>query len=532
MRQWEDPVGVGAPWLAQFFAVLSLAMHSYHTIDDEPPEFRGKSLHLAGEYRSLAAQTLQSHDFLMPVPNIVEALILYVHSEYARRRDVDIGIWLLDGIIVRLALRMGYHRDPKHYPNISPFAGEIRRRVWTFIRQTDLLFSFQLGLQCMIRTGDYDTELPHNVYDEEFKEDSTKIPESRPISEITEISYMIAKARISFAFAKVVEHLQAVKSSTYEDVERLDNELEGARRQIPPLLRMQSMHDSKMDPGALVMQRINLAVLYNKAQCVLHRKFLCRARENSRYANSRNQCVDASLELLRLQRLMHDEAGPGKKLYRMTIFASSLSTYDFLLAAVLVSLDMSDSLRMDSSRDKPKSVSSSSDAMTLDDSLWQERTQVLTDSRDIWMEQRDQTMEAFKATEILGVILKKLETARNNPGQQNSFPFPAFGPGMDTGVPSTYDAQSQQQQRSAITMEEKPEHSAAMTLGMLSHGGVGNASQLYGGAGAQYPSLSGVGSVDAGLDPQLAGVGQGLSPGGLSTFAADGGMNIDWVSPT
>ena len=79
-------------------------------------------------------------------------------------------------------------------------------------------------------------------------------------------------------------------------------------------------------------------------------------------------------------------------------------------------------------------------------------------------------------------------------------------------------------------MEEKPEHSAAMTLGMLSHGGIGNASQMYGGAGAQYASLSGIGSVDAGLDPQLAGVGQGLSPGGLSTFAADGGMNIDWVS--
>lgn len=503
-------------------------MHSYHIIDDEPPEFRGRSLYIAVEYRSLAAQCLQTQNFMKPALNIVEALILYVHAEYARRRDADVGHWILVGIIVRLALRMGYHRDPKNYPNISPFAGEIRRRVWTFVRQSDLLFSHQLGLPSMIRLGDCDTELPHNIYDEEFKEDSTQIPESRPISETTEVSYMIAKARIAFAFGKVVEHHTA-KTASYEEIENLDGELQAARHQIPPLLRMQSIEDSKMDPGALVMQRINLAILYNKSQCVLHRKFLSRARDNPRYTNSRKQCVESGMELLRLQKLMHEEAGPGKKLYRMTIFASSLTSHDFLLAAMLLSLDMYDSLRVDSTGGTSASGSNSSDLMTWGNDRWQEMMELLAESRNIWMEQRDQNIDAYKATEILGVILKKLESAKNNPGRQNSFPFPTFGQGMDGSMPLGYDAQHQQQQQAAVNVEEKPEHSAAMTLGMLSNGGIGNTSNVFG--AAQYPPISGTANTDSnpGLDPQLAGVGQGVSPGGMSNFAGDGGMSIDWV---
>ena len=505
-------------------------MHSYHIIDDEPPEFRGRSLYIAAEYRSLAAQCLQTQDFLKPVHNIIEALILYVHAEYARHRDADVGNWILVGIIVRLALRMGYHRDPKHYPNICPFAGEIRRRVWTFVRQSDLLFSHQLGLPSMIRLGDCDTELPHNIFDEDFKEDIARIPESRPISDVTEVSYMIAKGRLTFAFGKVVEH-HTVKSASYEEIENLDAELQAARQLIPPPLRMQSMEDSKMDPGALVMQRINLAILYNKGQCVLHRKFLSRARDNPRYANSRKQCIDSSMELLRLQKLMHDEAGPGKKLYRMTIFASSLTSHDFLLAAMLLSLDMYGSLRDEATGGTSASGSTSSDLMTWGNDRWQEVMELLAGSRNIWMEQQDQTMEAFKATEILGVILKKLESAKSNPGRQNSFPFPTFGQGMEGSMPVGYDAQHQQQQQQQApdNLEEKPEHSAAMTLGMLSNGGIGNSSHIFG--AAQYPSIPGTANTDAnpGLDPQLAGVGQGVSPGGMSNLAGDGGMNIDWV---
>lgn len=157
---WSDPQAMGPAWLAQIFAVLCLAMHSYYKMGDEPPEYRGKSIIMANKYRSLTAQCLLRADFLKPSSHTIEALILHLHAELARNRDAEVGIWVLVGMIVRLAMRMGYHRDSKLFPNVTPFQGEMRRRIWTFVRQSDLMFSFQLGLPSMIRLGDCDTALP------------------------------------------------------------------------------------------------------------------------------------------------------------------------------------------------------------------------------------------------------------------------------------------------------------------------------------------------------------------------------------
>ena len=204
-RHWEDPQSTSPAWLGQIFAVMCLAMHTYHRVGDEPPEYQGQSLQLASHYSSLAGQCLLLADFLKPVNHMIETLVLHLHGQYARHCDTDVGVWVLVGMIARLAMRMGYHRDPKYYPSITPFQGEIRRRVWTFVRQSDLLFSFQIGLPSMIRLGDCDTELPRNIFDDEFDEDIKVLPPSRPFTEATPVSYMRAKATMAFAFGKVID---------------------------------------------------------------------------------------------------------------------------------------------------------------------------------------------------------------------------------------------------------------------------------------------------------------------------------------
>ena len=247
---------------------MCLAMHTYHRVGDEPPEYQGQSLQLASHYSSLAGQCLLLADFLKPVNHMIETLVLHLHGQYARHCDTDVGVWVLVGMIARLAMRMGYHRDPKYYPSITPFQGEIRRRVWTFVRQSDLLFSFQIGLPSMIRLGDCDTELPRNIFDDEFDEDIKVLPPSRPFTEATPVSYMRAKATMAFAFGKVIERVHAVTPSSYEELMGLDELLRTTRAEYPPHLRLRSIQDSMMDPGALVMQRISLAMLYHKGQCV------------------------------------------------------------------------------------------------------------------------------------------------------------------------------------------------------------------------------------------------------------------------
>ena len=530
-KHWEDPEKTTPAWLGQLYAILCLAMHSYHRMDDEPPEYRGKSLALAANYRSLTGQALLLADFTKPYNCMIETMVLHLHCEYARTRDTEVGVWVLVGMIVRLAMRMGYHRDPKYYSTITPFQGEIRRRVWTFVRQSDLLFSFQVGLPSMIRLGDCDTELPRNLYDDEFDEDSTSLPPSRPNSEPTPVSYMRAKAHMSFAFGKVVERLHLVSSCPYEEIMALDQELRDARAELPPHLRMRTLDESLMDPGALVMQRFNLSILYNKGQCVLHRKFLARARENNRYAHSRRTCVDSSMDLLNHQATLHYESRPGHRLHGMKVFISSLTAADFLLAAMIVSLDLYYGAEADGGGQ------GSGDLYTWGLERRGDMIKALEVSRDIWMETKDQSIEAFKASAILSVMLDKLKTSRNQPGRPAPAPFPF--PGMLSSMEGG--------QTFVSSPEEKPEHSAAMTLGMLSSGGINQSPQAmfnaqFTGSNTGNTNMSDVQPTGLtpgfSMDPSTSGI--PAASGSLNFFGgsnANGGTamdipptNLDWVS--
>jgi len=523
-KHWEDPRRTSPAWLGQMFAVMCLAMHTYHRIGDEPPEYQGRTLKMASHYRSLAGQCLLLADFLKPVNHMIETLVLHLHSEYARTRDSEVGVWVLVGMIARLAMRMGYHRDPKYYPSITPFQGEIRRRVWTFVRQSDLLFSFQVGLPSMIRLGDCDTELPRNLFDDEFDEDTKIMPHSRPTTEATPVSYMRVKATMAFAFGKVVERLHSVTPINYDEVMTLDQNLRETRAEYPPHLRLRSIDDSLMDPGALVMQRINLSILYHKGQCVLHRKFIARARENNRYAHSRRTCIDSSMDLLGHQATLHFESKPGRRLSGMKIFTSSLTTHDFLLAAVIICLD----LHYGAEPEIPER--GSADMYTWGLERRGDMIRALEISAEIWAETKDQSMEAYKARDLITVMLTCLKTLKGPAGRQAQGPFPFPGIGLCGMNKGTFDS----------GLEEKPEHSAAMTLGMLSNGGMTpNTANMFNGGYSAMPNLNAPmseqqkGNLAPNFSLEQSANGTASAPSPLSFMGNDSlnmaTANIDWV---
>ena len=48
-------------------------------------------------------------------------MLLYGFCEYSFRWDADLSIWIIVSTVVRVAMRMGYHRDGKWFPNLTPF---------------------------------------------------------------------------------------------------------------------------------------------------------------------------------------------------------------------------------------------------------------------------------------------------------------------------------------------------------------------------------------------------------------------------
>src|SRR5438045_6762065 len=65
----------------------------------------GRTMQLAAEYRLRTVQCLVTSDYTKSVDNTIEALVLYVHGEYSIQHDSEVAIWVIIGIIVRLAMR-------------------------------------------------------------------------------------------------------------------------------------------------------------------------------------------------------------------------------------------------------------------------------------------------------------------------------------------------------------------------------------------------------------------------------------------
>lgn len=83
---------------------------------------------------------------------------------------------MIMGVAARLAIRMGYHRDPRHLSSISPFEGEMRRRTFFTVQMFDLLLAFQAGLPAIIHEDECDIEPPKNLLDADFDEFLPQFP--------------------------------------------------------------------------------------------------------------------------------------------------------------------------------------------------------------------------------------------------------------------------------------------------------------------------------------------------------------------
>ncbi|KAK5993919.1 Pyriculol/pyriculariol biosynthesis cluster transcription factor 1 [Cladobotryum mycophilum] len=92
----------------------------------------------------------------------LQALVLYLFSlegRYDRHAS-----WVLSGTIVRIAQKMGYHRDGEQL-NLTPFETEMRRRIWWHIVMQDSKCAMMSGLSQAWTLSNWDTKLPSNLND-------------------------------------------------------------------------------------------------------------------------------------------------------------------------------------------------------------------------------------------------------------------------------------------------------------------------------------------------------------------------------
>ncbi|RAK84240.1 fungal-specific transcription factor domain-containing protein [Aspergillus costaricaensis CBS 115574] len=339
---WTDSTNTPIVWIGLLFSMICLAVMASSVTDSSEEEQKTLQLEL---YREKIVQCLMIGEYTKPGPYVLETLVHYVYIEYGINPDANRNIWFLLGLEVNLAMRMGYHRDPSHFPNLSPLQGEMRRRLWTTVLTSDILLSSQMGMPRMISDWKWDTAEPRNLFDTDLTPSLTTLTPSRPETEHTTTLELIARRRMLLALGSISNLADAVQPASYAEVMQADKTLHDAVSNIPPPLRFKLLQASMTDSSQVIMSRLFLQHLLYKGQIMLHRRFLNITTpltggephpEISKFAYSRTACIDASLGALRIQHILDEETCRGGQLHDMHWRITSSMTHLFLTATMIL----------------------------------------------------------------------------------------------------------------------------------------------------------------------------------------------------
>ncbi|KAK0657873.1 fungal-specific transcription factor domain-containing protein [Cercophora newfieldiana] len=165
------------PTEALMFSIYYAAITS---LDEEEVKlnFGAEKDFLLQQYRFALEQALAKSNFVTsPDLTIAQAFILFL--VLVRRHDDTRFCWTLTGLLIRVSQALGLHRDGTHFPNLSPFEIEIRRRCFWAVCVLDLRSAEDQGTDLAIIDGLFDTQIPLNINDSDLSPESTELPKPR-----------------------------------------------------------------------------------------------------------------------------------------------------------------------------------------------------------------------------------------------------------------------------------------------------------------------------------------------------------------
>ena len=141
-------------------------------------------------------------DFLN-TPDFVLVQAFTVFLFLARRHDSPRFVWMMTGLVIRMAHAIGLQRDGSNFKHLSPYEVEMRRRVWKALCTLDIRSSEDQGSDLLITSSNSDTRLPLNINDADIEINTKETPLER--EGLTDMSI----ALVSFEICEVVKQLMS-----------------------------------------------------------------------------------------------------------------------------------------------------------------------------------------------------------------------------------------------------------------------------------------------------------------------------------
>ncbi|KAH6673046.1 fungal-specific transcription factor domain-containing protein [Halenospora varia] len=290
-QYWGNPQTTSTLSLIKILLVMAIGTCFY-----QGPDFDA--------HRTQAIQWIYTAQFWLASPNEksrlrtaaiqVECLLLLARSIYNIGADL---LWNHTGSVLRTAMSMGFHRDPKHSRRYSILHKEIRRRLWATILEINLQACLDSGMPPMISTDDFDTEPPSNINDDEIDESTQTRPSSHAPHVYTQSSLQIALLG-SLATRLEIANLANDPGidGLYERVLTLDKELLRTYKDSHSfLIRAAQDKFARFKPTPFHCKILNLKI--QRFLLILHRPFATQARNNPHFYYSHKIHLDTAIAI-------------------------------------------------------------------------------------------------------------------------------------------------------------------------------------------------------------------------------------------
>lgn len=292
-QYWNSPQSTST--ISLFKILLAMAMGIGYYQGPEQRELRDKAQQWI--YAAQSWLAMPHEKSRLNISGIqIQCLLILCRGLYNIGTDL---IWITTGTIVRTAINMGFHRDPKYFPRISVLHAEIRRRLWATILELNLITSLDAGMSPMISFDDFDTEPPLNVDDDELDEATIDPPTPKPSNVATQTSIQLAALKSLELRIKINNLINDFRfEPSYDDVIRLSIELIGIYKENHKFMSQASEASSpgKFKPSPLHRKLVDLTT--QRFLIALHRPFAFKARSDPKFYYSRKVYLDSALIIL------------------------------------------------------------------------------------------------------------------------------------------------------------------------------------------------------------------------------------------
>ena len=309
-RYWLNPDAASDSFCIQ----LQLAMALGAAVHDDTFSLRASATQWI--YEAQMWLMLPPEKSRMTVPGIqIMCLLTLARSVCAVGQDL---VWVTAGGLVRNAMHMGLHRDPRHLADMTTFRAEMRRRLWATVLELNLQSSFDAGGPPLISALDYDTKLPANLNDDQLGDEPAPETTAAAGSDaaVTQMSLPLEMSKSLPLRLSLLRHANDFRAvDSYDETLRVNSELTKACRCFSQSAAILTRNQQdKPSPRATDFHAAVGELLLYRCFHTLHQPVISRSLDDPRFYFSRKMYLDGALKMTHICGLSGPRRadGPGR----------------------------------------------------------------------------------------------------------------------------------------------------------------------------------------------------------------------------